>query len=60
MDPRPTERTAYPFFLGRLAQLEERPVYIRKVGGSSPSATTIKLKYGRIKNHESDQKRREH
>lgn len=26
--------------VGRLAQLAERPVYIRQVGGSSPSAAT--------------------
>ncbi len=28
------------FIKGRLAQLVERPVYIRQVGGSSPSAAT--------------------
>lgn len=31
---------AHSSFFGRLAQLVERPVYIRQVGGSSPSAAT--------------------
>ncbi|KKU04066.1 MAG: hypothetical protein UX03_C0004G0001, partial [Candidatus Woesebacteria bacterium GW2011_GWE1_45_18] len=33
-------KSCLPHKIGRLAQLVERAVYIRKAGGSRPSATT--------------------